>query len=99
MPARSSIGRLDQAGKAALAAATALFMRALSAFGHLAKAWPVAGLTTSKLVGPSTSLPSISMWKASVIAGSLCDLDRCLGRAGPETGCGLDWLYTSKHRI
>ncbi len=80
IPARSSIGRLDQAGKAALAAATAFFSWALSALGHLAKASPVAGLTTSKLEAPSTSLPSISMWKASVITCSLCDVSRLRAR-------------------
>src|SRR5262249_18033036 len=57
---RSRSGFFDQAGKAALAAATALSSCARSARGAMASTSSVAGLITGSVHAPGTSLPSMS---------------------------------------
>ena len=56
---RSSIGVAAQAGKAALAAATAVSSWFFEARGHCASTSSVAGLRTGMVWSPGTILPSI----------------------------------------
>jgi hypothetical protein len=63
---RSSMVLALQAGKAALAAATAWSSWALEARGARPTGSSVAGLSTSEAASPSTSLPSMSILNADM---------------------------------
>src|ERR1700754_4297264 len=68
---RSRIGLADQAGNAALAAAIASLSCARSARGASASTSSVAGLMTSSLATPGTSLPLISNLNSLIAFSSL----------------------------
>src|SRR5262249_58966141 len=83
---RCRSGVADQVGNAAFAAATACSSWARSARGAAVRVRPVAGLITSRVLAPSTSLPSINNLNSIITCSS--DSPAVSGRLGPTGGLG-----------
>ncbi len=82
--ARCRSGVADQVGNAPFAAATACFSWVRSGRGAAVRVRPVAGLITSRVLAPSTSLPSINNLNSVITCSS--DSPAVSGRLGRTGG-------------